>query len=134
MRSILVLFLVSTAMLGLALTAGCTSESADAGPTEKNVFDVQGMTCDGCAGTVRTAVEKLPGVKSCDVSWQKNEVVVVADPKVAGSETILAAIAGTGYEVKVAGEESGEPAEPEGEDARAEPAPEGEPAPEPPAA
>ena len=91
MRSVLVLFAVSAAMLGLALTAGCTSETADAGPTEKIELDVQGMTCGGCAGTVQAAIEKLPGVKSCDVSWEENKVVVEADPKLAQAKTIIAA-------------------------------------------
>jgi len=120
MRSILMLFLLSAVATGFALSGGCTSEQADAGPTEQTVFEVQGMTCDGCAGTVRTAIEKVPGVKSCDVSWEKNQAVVEADPSVAGPDAILAAIEETGYDVKLAGEASEEPPEPEAEGEPAE--------------
>ncbi len=134
MRHVLMLWLVFAGLWGLVLAAGCSSEPADAGPTEQCVFDVQGMTCEGCAGTVRTAVEKLPGVKSVEVSLEKNQVVVVADPTKTAADTILAAITDSGYEAQLAGEAPDESAEPETEEQPNEPQSETESMPEPPAA
>jgi hypothetical protein len=43
-------------------------------------FAIEGMTCQGCADTIRAAVAKIPGVQSVDVSLEARKTTVVADP------------------------------------------------------
>jgi len=106
MRSGLVLFVAGAALLGLALGAGCDSSSTGgdgspgSGKAERSVFTVRGMTCQGCVDTVTRAVEAVPGVEKVEVSLEKEQAVVMADPERATPEKIVAAIeqAGSGSE------------------------------------
>ena len=105
MRSLSLPFVLAVALLPLALAVGCSPSDGDvspaAGATEEMVFTVRGMTCEGCVGTVTNAVEAVPGVTKADVSLEKNEAVVTADPEEATAENIVAAIREAGYEAEV---------------------------------
>ncbi len=39
-------------------------------------FEIEGMTCGGCANTVRTALEKVPGVTQVKIDLQEKEATV----------------------------------------------------------
>ncbi|KAI1341867.1 iron copper transporter [Xylariaceae sp. FL0016] len=64
------------------------------------------MTCGGCSGAVNRVLGKLEGVKSYEVSLDKQEAVVVAEPSLE-YETVLKTIAKTGKKVN-SGEADGE--------------------------
>ena len=60
-------------------------------------FDVSGMTCDGCTGSVQRTLSKIDGVSHAVVTLHPG---VVADPERVTSAQIEAAITGLGYQAK----------------------------------
>ena len=65
--------------------------------TEAIRLDVGGMTCDGCAGRVRSALEELDGVISAAVSHEAGSAVV--EDSGVERNSMVAAVLGTGYTV-----------------------------------
>ncbi|KAI0601794.1 hypothetical protein F4775DRAFT_539245 [Biscogniauxia sp. FL1348] len=64
------------------------------------------MSCGGCSGAINRVLGKLEGVKSYDVSLEKQEALVVAEPAL-DYETVLRTIKKTGKKVN-SGEADGE--------------------------
>ncbi|KAI1506240.1 hypothetical protein F5X99DRAFT_366034 [Biscogniauxia marginata] len=64
------------------------------------------MSCSGCSGAVTRVLGKLEGVKSYDVSLDKQEALVIAEPGL-DYETVLRTIKQTGKRVNT-GEADGE--------------------------
>ncbi|RYP50018.1 hypothetical protein DL768_004373 [Monosporascus sp. mg162] len=64
------------------------------------------MSCSGCSGAINRVLGKLEGVKSYDVSLEKQEALVVAEPSLE-YETVLRTIKKTGKKVN-SGEADGE--------------------------
>lgn len=61
---------------------------------------IEGMMCDGCAGTVREALGEVAGVESVDVILEERRArvtVVEGTP----DRTLLGAVAAAGYEASV---------------------------------
>ena len=65
--------------------------------TEAIRLDVGGMTCDGCAGRVRSALEELDGVISAAVSHEAGSAVV--EHSGVERNSMVAAVLGSGYTV-----------------------------------
>ncbi len=63
------------------------------------IFRIEGMSCDGCANTVKTAIEKEPGVQTVSVSFADKQARVTFDPQAAGEERLAAAIEKPGFRV-----------------------------------
>jgi copper chaperone len=63
-------------------------------------FDVSGMTCGGCTGSVQRALSKIDGVSHAEVTLNPGVASVVADPQLVTSAQIEAAITGLGYQAK----------------------------------
>ena len=63
-------------------------------------FDVSGMTCGGCTGSVQRTLSKIDGVSHADVTLNPGVASVVADPERVTSAQIEAAITGLGYQAK----------------------------------
>lgn len=61
------------------------------------VVPVEGMTCATCEIAVRSAVQRVSGVKSVQVSVATNKASVDFDPTQANTEQIVSAINSTGY-------------------------------------
>jgi len=62
------------------------------------VFQIEGMTCEGCATTVAQAIRQVPGVVAVDVNYEKGEAVVGVTPSnPIPKEEILAALKKAGY-------------------------------------
>jgi len=61
-------------------------------------FDVQGMTCSGCTGSVQRALSRLDGVAGVDVSLQPGSATVRADPARLSAAQIVATLAELGYD------------------------------------
>ena len=62
-------------------------------------FKIEGMHCDGCAFTVKTLVEKEPGVKAATVSFADGEARVLYDPQATDEDRLAATIQKPGYRV-----------------------------------
>lgn len=65
-------------------------------------FAIGGMTCQGCADTITAALTQISGVQSAEVSLPEKRAIVVANPVVVPTETILAAITAAGYQGQLA--------------------------------
>ncbi|MBC7602540.1 MAG: heavy-metal-associated domain-containing protein [Ramlibacter sp.] len=64
-------------------------------------FDVNGMTCGGCTGSVQRALGKLDGISHVEVSLSPGVATVVADPARVTPAQIESAISQLGYPAKV---------------------------------
>ena len=60
-------------------------------------FDIRGMTCGGCVGSVKRALQKVDGVSDVDVSLDRGQATVNADVSLASAAQIVAAITKLGY-------------------------------------
>lgn len=63
-------------------------------------FDISGMTCGGCTGSVQRMLSKIDGVSHAEVTLNPGVATVVADPERVTSAQIEAAITGLGYKAK----------------------------------
>ncbi len=62
---------------------------------------VDGMTCDTCATHVKEALQKVPGVRSAEVSYPKGTAQLATEPGTS-PEALTAAVAGLGYKATLA--------------------------------
>lgn len=85
MRKLLILFL---AALPLA---------AFAAPPKTVTLDVRNMTCPLCPITVRKSLEKVAGVNSVQVDFDKKTATVTFDPDKAKPEALTQATTNAGY-------------------------------------
>lgn len=53
---------------------------------------VEGMTCGGCTLATRKVLERLDGVTSADVSYEKKQAVVIYDPAKVTVAQMIAAV------------------------------------------
>lgn len=92
-------FLAATVISTLGPTAALAPVSAQATvATERTVvFAVENMTCALCPITVKTAMERVPGVRSVVINFDAKTATVVFDPASATEDAIAAASANVGY-------------------------------------
>lgn len=64
-------------------------------------FSVPGMTCALCPATVKTAMGKVPGVKSVDAEFATKTAVAVFDDTETTVEAIAEASANAGYSAEL---------------------------------
>ena len=60
-------------------------------------FDIHGMSCGGCVGSVKRALEKVDGVSDVAVSLTPGQATLKADVSLATASQIVAAITQLGY-------------------------------------
>ena len=63
-------------------------------------FEVSGMTCGGCTGSVQRALSKVDGVSHAEVTLRPGVATVMADPALVTAAQIEAVIAQLGYPAK----------------------------------
>jgi len=63
------------------------------------IFKIEGMNCDACANTIKTLVEKEPGVQMASVSYGERHARVLYDPKSIEEERLVRAIQKPGFRV-----------------------------------
>ena len=64
-------------------------------------FDVRGMTCGGCTGSVQRALSKIDGVSHVNVALSPGSVTLEADTSRVTPGQIEAAISSVGYQAKL---------------------------------
>jgi mercuric ion binding protein len=84
-----------TAMLLLVLFAGSVFAK-----DVKTDIKVSGMTCGACAVSVKSALSKVKGVKSAEVSHEKGLATVVYDDQQTNEQQLRAAINTTGFKAE----------------------------------
>jgi mercuric ion binding protein len=89
----------SLAALATAVPALAREQSA----AQTVVFAVENMTCELCPLTVKTAIERVPGVTSVMIAFDAKTATVTFDPATATIEAIAAAPTNVGYPTHVAG-------------------------------
>ncbi len=62
-------------------------------------FKIEGMHCDGCARTVKMLIEREPGVRAADVSYEGGHARVLYDPQAIDEDHLVATIEKSGYRV-----------------------------------
>ncbi len=60
--------------------------------SEKQKFDITGMTCSACSAHVEKAVNKLEGVRKAEVSLMTNSMNVEYDEAALAPESIIQAV------------------------------------------
>ncbi|NBB75046.1 MAG: ATPase P, partial [Bacteroidetes bacterium] len=67
-------------------------------------LSVEGMDCAGCARSVQTALERVPGVRGADVRLMAEKAVVdIDDGATPGPEALRQAVEAAGYRVRDTG-------------------------------
>lgn len=61
------------------------------------IFKIEGMNCDGCANTIKSLVEKQPGVRTASVSFGDRQARVLYDPQSVDEEHLVATIQAPGF-------------------------------------
>jgi copper chaperone CopZ len=69
----------------------------------KQKFQIQGMSCVGCAMTIDDAVENLPGVRSASTNYARQVAEVEYDEKKVNEAQIVKAIETAGYKAELKG-------------------------------
>ncbi|MBI4539410.1 MAG: heavy-metal-associated domain-containing protein [Gemmatimonadetes bacterium] len=64
---------------------------------ETRTIKIEGMHCDGCAGRVKRVLEREPGVRQADVSYQAGEARVTYNEQTVSPDQLGELIEGAGY-------------------------------------
>ena len=62
-------------------------------------FRVEGMHCDGCASTIKTLIERQPGLQMATVSFADGQARILYDPNAIDEPRLVAAIEKPGFRV-----------------------------------
>ncbi|MCX6807858.1 MAG: heavy metal translocating P-type ATPase [Patescibacteria group bacterium] len=63
----------------------------------KESFAVRGMHCASCSVIIKNTLEKLSGIKNCDVNFATEKVVISYDPEIVSIDLMNAEIVKLGY-------------------------------------
>jgi len=63
------------------------------------IFKIEGMNCDACANTIKSLVEKEPGVRMASVSFSERQARVLYDPQSIQEDRLVDAIQQPGFRV-----------------------------------
>jgi mercuric ion binding protein len=89
--------LVSVPLFSLLLAAGVSF----AAPPQTATLAVENMTCGACPIVVKTALERVPGVSSTSVDFDRKTATVTFDPEKATSARLTQATTEAGFPSKV---------------------------------
>ena len=88
----------SLPLLGILLTTGV----AFAAPPQTATLTVENMTCGTCPVVVKKALERVPGVSSTSVDFEKKTATVSFDPDKTTPERLTQATTEAGFPSKLA--------------------------------
>jgi copper chaperone CopZ len=60
---------------------------------------IEGMHCDGCAATIKSLVEKQPGVQAVMVSFEEGRARVLFDPQAISEAQLATVVEQPGFRV-----------------------------------
>jgi mercuric ion transport protein len=85
----------------LNATAGVASPTYSSQQSQPAIatalIGVEGMTCAACAATIRLALDRVKGVSSAEVSFERKEAQVTYDPALTTPDQLKAAIDAAGF-------------------------------------
>lgn len=82
----------------LAAIAGAGNYQGTFADRAQWTLTIEGMTCEGCAAGLQSALAKVPGVTSASVSYAEGRAHIAAGPSVS-EETLRKTVSETGYTV-----------------------------------
>lgn len=80
-------------------TGNLHKQSAKEQPMKTAILKIDGMHCDGCAETIKSVVERQPGVQAAKVSYDRSQARILYDPEAIHEERLLATVQALGYRV-----------------------------------
>lgn len=66
---------------------------------QTTTIKIKGMTCMGCVNSVKTVLEKVPGINSAEVSLEQAQATIHYEPEKTGADQFKQAIEDAGFEV-----------------------------------
>jgi len=63
------------------------------------IFRIEGMNCDACANSIKSLVEKEPGVRMASVSFSERLARVLYDPRAVQEDHLVDVIQQPGFRV-----------------------------------
>jgi copper chaperone CopZ len=63
------------------------------------IFTIEGMHCEGCSSTVKTLIERQPGVQMATVSFADRQARIFYDPNAIDESRLVVAIQKPGFRV-----------------------------------
>lgn len=96
----IVLFALFPQGIGLMLGGGGGNSTVAVNPDDRHriVLQLKGMSCEGCAATVKQALRNVPGVSQVQVNYDRSEAVVNFEPCCpAQPEALIQAVQEAGY-------------------------------------
>ncbi len=84
---------------GVSLARREVSESPKEQQMKNATLRIQGMHCNGCAQTIKSLIEKEPGVRMADVSYKEGQARVLYDPQTVSEDRLAELVEKPGYRV-----------------------------------
>jgi len=63
------------------------------------LLKIDGMHCDGCAETIKSVIERQPGVRAAEVSYDRSQARILYDPEAIPEQRLVATVQKLGYRV-----------------------------------
>ena len=104
-----IMIISAAAVLGLAglgavgMTPAAVAQATAETMLQTQTFTVAKMTCAACPITVRTAMQRVDGVRSVKIDFEAKTAIVTFDPAVTTAGEIAQASADAGYPAQAAG-------------------------------
>ena len=89
-----------TAIIDIVMVMGAARQRGVGMGATQERFDVGGMSCSFCAGSIRKAYGRTEGVEDVDVSLAHEEVLVQYDDEVIGEVELKDTLRDLGYTVR----------------------------------
>lgn len=65
---------------------------------QTTIINIKGMTCMGCVRSIKNVLEKMPGVRSAEVSLEDAQVTIEYDASLTSIDQFKLAIEEAGFE------------------------------------
>ena len=99
---------IAVVFVGISLS-GCNQQVGNAKDAPVNAtatkvtrqFEVEGMHCDGCAQSIATALQAVPGIKSATVSFESKKATIVTDGEQLATSEIEKTISDLGFKPRL---------------------------------
>lgn len=76
---------------------GAFLPTAEASSLATEELEIEGMTCEGCATGIESALRDLPGVAHAQVSFEQKKARISYDPSEISTDKFIEAVASAGY-------------------------------------
>lgn len=97
--------MLASLLAGPTVAFACGGEKAAAvdiseAPGTHLVLQVEGMTCDSCAGKIQTAISALEGVNAVAVNHETGKAEIAYDAAKLEEKTLISTIEGLDFKAK----------------------------------